>query len=193
MERFTYYRGIGNNQSGLSRKHIIEGIKNSLKRLQLDYVDVLFAHRADRETPLEEVCRAMSWVVDNNLATYWGTSEWEPELIVEAIKLCNHLGLHAPVAEQCEYNMLNRKKMEKDYRLIFEKYGYGTTVWSPLAQGFLSGRYNDGVIPDDSRCKKWDPFWGNWLENAYFSGEKKEKLIKICRGLADIAKEEGYT
>ena len=83
--------------------------------------------------------------------------------------------------------------MEKDYRSLFEKYGYGTTVWSPLAQGFLSGKYNDGVIPDDSRFKKWDPFWSNWVEHAYFSGEKKEKLIKICRGLAEIAKEEGYT
>ena len=99
MERFAYYRGIGNNQTGLSRKHIIEGIKNSLKRLQLDYVDVLFAHRSDRDTPLEEVCRAMSWVVENNLATYWGTSEWDPETIVEAIQLCSKLGLHAPVAE----------------------------------------------------------------------------------------------
>ena len=193
MERFAYYRGIGNNQSGLSRKHIIEGVKNSLQRLQLDYVDVLFAHRYDRETPLEEICRAFSWVVDNNLATYWGTSEWDPETIVEAIQLCDKLGLHGPVAEQCEYNMLNRKKMEKDYRSIFEKYGYGTTVWSPLAQGFLSGKYNEGFVPEDSRIKKWDPFWSTYIEQAYFSGEKKEKLLKICRGLAEIAKEEGYT
>jgi aryl-alcohol dehydrogenase-like predicted oxidoreductase len=89
--------------------------------------------------------------------------------------------------------MLNRKKMEKDYRSLFEKYGYGTTVWSPLAQGFLSGKYNDGSIPEDSRVNKWDPFWGNWLQYAYFSGEKKEKLLKICRGLAEIAKEEGYS
>ena len=84
-ERINYYKGIGNNQSGLSRKHIIEGVKGSLKRLQLDYVDLLFAHRPDRETPLEETCRAFSWVIDNNLATYWGTSEWDPETIVEAI------------------------------------------------------------------------------------------------------------
>jgi aryl-alcohol dehydrogenase-like predicted oxidoreductase len=85
MERMTYFKGIGNNQSGLSRKHIIEGIKGSLKRLQLDYVDVLFAHRPDRETPLEEICRAFNWVINNNLATYWGTSEWDPDTIVEAI------------------------------------------------------------------------------------------------------------
>jgi aryl-alcohol dehydrogenase-like predicted oxidoreductase len=85
MERFTYYRGIGLNQSGLSRKHIIEGAYASLKRLQLSYVDVLFAHRPDRDTPLEEICRAFSWIIDNGLAHYWGTSEWEPEIIVEAI------------------------------------------------------------------------------------------------------------
>ena len=89
--------------------------------------------------------------------------------------------------------MLNRKRMEKEYRSIFEKFSYGTTVWSPLAQGFLSGKYNDGVIPEDSRVKKWDPFWGNWLQYEYFSGEKKEKLIKVCKGLAEISKEEGYT
>ena len=89
--------------------------------------------------------------------------------------------------------MLNRKRIEKDYRALFEKYGYGTTVWSPLAQGFLTGKYNEGVIPEDSRLKKWDPFWSAYIEYAYFSGQKKEKLIKICRGLAEIAKEEGYT
>lgn len=187
MERFTYYRGIGLNQSGLSRKHIIEGAYASLKRLQLSYVDVLFAHRPDRDTPLEEICRAFSWIIDNGLAHYWGTSEWEPEIIVEAIQICDKLGLNPPIAEQCEYNMLNRQKMEKDYRSIFEKFGYGTTVWSPLAQGFLSGRYNDGNIPDDSRVAKWDPFWSGWLQQRYFSGEAKVKLLKICKSLAEIA------
>lgn len=82
--------------------------------------------------------------------------------------------------------------MEKDFRSLFEKHGYGTTVWSPLAQGFLSGRYNDGNIPEDSRANTWD-FWGSWLKNTYFTGEKKEKLLMICRGLAEIAKELGYT
>jgi len=83
--------------------------------------------------------------------------------------------------------------MEKDYRSIFEKFGYGTTVWSPLAQGFLSGRYNDGNIPDDSRVAKWDPFWSGWLQQRYFSGEAKVKLLNICKSLAEIAKNEGYT
>ena len=83
--------------------------------------------------------------------------------------------------------------MEKDYRLLFEKYHYGTTVWSPLAQGFLSGKYNDGNIPEDSRINKWDPFWSNHILHWYFTDEKKEKLLKVCRGLAEIAKEIGYT
>lgn len=89
------------NSVGLSRKHIIEGTRNSLKRLQLSYVDVIFAHRPDLETPLEETCRAFSWVIEKGYALYWGTSEWSPARIIEAIKLCEELGLHAPVAEQC--------------------------------------------------------------------------------------------
>jgi aryl-alcohol dehydrogenase-like predicted oxidoreductase len=83
--------------------------------------------------------------------------------------------------------------MEKDYRSLFEKHGYGTTVWSPLAQGFLSGRYNDGNVPEDSRANALDPFWGGWLLHTYFSGEKKEKLLTVCRGLAELSKELGYT
>jgi voltage-dependent potassium channel beta subunit len=189
----SYYRTIGINQSGLSRKHVIEGALGGLRRLQLDYVDIIFAHRPDRSTPLEEICRAFSWLIDNNKAFYWGTSEWDVETIAEAIQLCQRLGLHAPVAEQCQYNMLNRKRVEKEYRSLFEKYSFGTTVWSPLAQGFLSGKYNDGKIPEDSRVTKWDPFWSNWLQYEYFSGEKKEKLIKVCLGLAEIAKAEGYS
>jgi aryl-alcohol dehydrogenase-like predicted oxidoreductase len=163
-ERFgNYYRNRGNNSVGLSRKHIIEGTKGCLKRLQIDYLDIVFASRPDREVPLEEICRAFSWLIDNNLALYWGTSEWEACDIIEAIQLCEKLNLHKPVVEQCEYNVLHRQRFERDYRTLFEKYGYGTTTWSPLAQGFLSGKYNDGNVPEDCRVKKWDPFWGNWL------------------------------
>ncbi len=96
-------------------------------------MDLIFAHRPDRFTPLEEICRAFSWLVTTNKALYWGTSEWDPETIAEAIQLCQRLGLVAPVAEQCQYNMLYRRRMEREYRSIYEKYGYGSTVWSPLA------------------------------------------------------------
>lgn len=163
LDHFQYYTKMGLNQSGVSRKHIIEGTRNCLKRLQLDYVDIIFSHRPDFNTPLEETCRAFSWIIDQGYAFYWGTSEWDADLIVEAIQICQRLNLHPPVVEQCQYNLLTRDKMEKEYRSLFEKYKYGTTVWSPLAQGFLSGRYNDGNIPDDSRVKNWDPFWSQWL------------------------------
>ena len=120
----------------------------------MDYVDVIYAHRYDDNTPLEETCRAFSWLIDKGMALYWGTSEWSADQIAEAIQICKNLNLHAPVTEQPQYNMLIRERFEKEYGNIFEKHRYGSTVWSPLASGFLSGRYNDGNIPDDSRFNK---------------------------------------
>lgn len=184
---------MGQNQVGLSRKHIIEGTKASLKRLQLEYVDLIFAHRPDIHTPLEETVRAFSWVIDQGLALYWGTSEWDADTIVEAIQIADRLGLHGPKAEQCQYNMIFREAMEKGYRSLFEKHRYGSTVWSPLAQGFLSGKYNDGNIPQDSRVNKFDAMWGSILVHRYFTGKTKEQIIKVGLGLAEIAKELGYT
>jgi aryl-alcohol dehydrogenase-like predicted oxidoreductase len=143
--------GTGVNDTFLSRKHIIEGITNSLKRLQLDYVDVLFCHRPDYDTPLEETCRAMSWVIDNNKAFYWGTSEWPADRITKAIEICERYNLHKPIVEQPQYSMLVRDAFEKDYRRLFSEYKYGTTIWSPLAGGILAGKYNDGVAPEGSR------------------------------------------
>ncbi|TNV78237.1 hypothetical protein FGO68_gene426 [Halteria grandinella] len=192
-ENVKYFQDKGINQVGLSRKHIIEGMNNSLARLQLDYADIVFAHRSDAFTPLEETCRAFSWLIDQGKAFYWGTSEWDADTIAEAIQLCEKLNLHKPIAEQCQYNMLVRPRFEKEYRSLFEKYRYGTTVWSPLAQGFLSGRYNDGIIPDDSRFNKWDPFWGKSVADQYLAGDKKNQLIRICKGLQMIAAEIGYT
>jgi voltage-dependent potassium channel beta subunit len=140
------------NDSFLSRKHIIEGIRNSLKRLQLDYVDVIFCHRYDRYTPLEETCRAMDWVINQGLAHYWGTSQWTASQIMEAYKICDKLNLIAPVVEQCNYNMMVRDRVESEYRDLFKRYRMGTTIWSPLESGILAGRYLNG-IPDDSRYK----------------------------------------
>ena len=120
------------NDSFLSRKHIREGLKNSLKRLQLDYVDIVFCHRYDMHTPLEETCRAMNWMIEHGYAFYWGTSEWTASQIMEAYGICDRLGLKRPVVEQCHYNMLYRNSMEVDYRDLFKKYKMGTTIWSPL-------------------------------------------------------------
>jgi voltage-dependent potassium channel beta subunit len=145
-----YRCGMDPNDSFLSRKHIIEGIRNSLKRLQLDYVDVVFCHRYDRYTPLEETCRAMDWVINQGLAHYWGTSQWSASQIMEAYKICDKLNLIPPVVEQCHYNMMTRDRVEGEYRDLFKRYKMGTTIWSPLESGVLAGRYLNG-IPEDSR------------------------------------------
>jgi aryl-alcohol dehydrogenase-like predicted oxidoreductase len=141
------------NTIGLSRKHVIEGLKNSLKRLDLDYVDVVFCHRPDYDTPMEETCRAFDWLIRRGYAFYWGTSEWTAADIAEAHMVCEKYGLVKPIVEQPEYNLFIREKMEFGYRHLFEDKKLGTTVWSPLASGFLTGKYNDG-IPEDSRFAK---------------------------------------
>jgi len=139
------------NDEFLSRKHIIEGLRNSLKRLQMDYVDVVYCHRPDMETPLEETCAAMNWVIEEGWAFYWGTSEWPADRIAKAIEICERESFHKPIVEQCEYSMLTRARPEKEYRRLFSEYKYGTTVWSPLAGGILSGKYNDGKVVEGSR------------------------------------------
>lgn len=107
-------------------------------------MDVIYAHRYDDSTPLEETVRAFSWIIDQGLAFYWGTSEWNADQITDAIQYARANGLHEPITEQPQYNMLWRDKFEKEYETVFQKFKYGSTVWSPLASGLLTGRYNDG-------------------------------------------------
>ncbi len=183
--------GDGPNDNGLSRKHIIEGTKNSLKRLQLDYVDIIFCHRPDFETPVEETCRAFDYLINQGKTFYWGTSEWPVERIMEAHRICDMLGLHKPVAEQAEYNMLTRSKLEKEYLQLFKDHGMGTTVWSPLAQGVLSGKYNNG-IPADTRFDTSDPSFKQ-VYDVYLGENVREKTIKILKSLEGLAKEVGCT
>jgi voltage-dependent potassium channel beta subunit len=148
-----FWGGSGPNQTGLSRKHLLEGTRNSLKRLQLDYVDLLFCHRPDPNTPIEETVLAMDSLVRSGQTLYWGTSEWSADQITQAIEFAKDYRAVAPVMEQPQYNMLVRGRFEKEYAPVFEKYGYGTTIWSPLASGLLSGKYNKG-IPEDSRLAR---------------------------------------
>jgi len=183
--------GDGPNDTGLSRKHIIEGANNCLKRLQLDYVDVIFCHRPDFQTPVEETCRAFDYLINNGKTFYWGTSEWPVERIMEAHRVCEKLGLHKPVVEQPEYNLLVREKMEKEYLQLFQDHGMGTTVWSPLAGGVLSGKYNDG-IPAGTRYARSHPMY-KMLFDRYLSEEVKEKTLKGLSVLAEVGKELGYT
>jgi voltage-dependent potassium channel beta subunit len=138
------------NSLGLGRKHLIEGIKASLGRLQLDYVDVIFCHRPEKFTPIEEVVRSMNFIINQGWAFYWGTSEWQEEDILEACEIADRLGLIRPVVEQPEYSLFNRSKVEVDFQSLYKKYKLGLTTWSPLAYGVLTGKYANG-IPEGSR------------------------------------------
>lgn len=173
-----FWGGNGPNDTGLSRKHLIEGTKNSLKRLQLDYVDLLFCHRPDANTPIEETVLAMDYLIRKGLAFYWGTSEWTEKQIEAAYQAAQDLHCIPPTMEQPKYNLFFRDHLEKDYLPLFKKYGMGTTIWSPLASGILSGKYNQG-IPSDSRLAK----------EAWLMPDNFMQLIEATKKLNVIAKE----
>jgi len=175
-----FWGGNGPNDTGLSRKHLIEGTKNSLRRLQLDYVDLLFCHRPDPETPIEETVLAMDYLVRGGYAFYWGTSEWSADQIESAFVIAEKLNCIKPTMEQPKYNLFFRDHLEKDYLKLFEKHGLGTTIWSPLASGILSGKYNQG-IPSDSRLAK-----EAWLvpDNFMQLVEKTKKLGVLAQDLS---------
>lgn len=183
----VFWGGDSVNQKGLSRKHVIEGVKRSLKRLQTSYVDVIFAHRFDTFTPIEETCRAFDWCVRKGYALYWGTSEWPAEKIREAIDLCERFKLVKPVVEQPQYSMIYRERFEKEYASLFKEYRLGTTIWSPLAGGVLTGKYNMD-IPVDSRAKVSPMAFAldRWLHP-----DKIENTRKIVSQVVEIAKEIG--
>ncbi|KAI9187802.1 hypothetical protein H9P43_002193 [Blastocladiella emersonii ATCC 22665] len=174
-----FWGGKGPNSRGLSRKHIIEGLRASLARLQLEYVDVVFAHRPDPNTPMEEIVRAFNHAMDRGWTFYWGTSEWSAQQITEAHAVAARLGLVGPTCEQPQYNMLHREKVEREFLPLFAQYGLGTTVWSPLASGILTGKYLDPAnVPADSRFA----ITGNPLM------ERMRRNLTTDEGLAKIAK-----
>ena len=183
-----FWGGKGINDRGLSRKHIIEGTDAALTRLQMDYVDLIFCHRPDLHTPIEETVRAMNHVINQGKAFYWGTSEWSATQIMEAYQIARREHLIPPIMEQPEYNMLHRDKIEKEYLPLYEKIGLGTTIWSPLRSGILTGKYNDG-IPDGSRLSLEGY---EWLKKALLSDEGKKNLEKV-RELTKIAEELGIS
>ncbi|KAJ3053692.1 hypothetical protein HK097_003618 [Rhizophlyctis rosea] len=187
-----YWGGDGPNDKGLSRKHIIEGTNASLKRLQMDYVDLIFAHRPDAYTPMEEVVRAFNHIIDTGKAFYWGTSEWSAEQIQDAHRVAEKLGLIGPLMEQVEYSILKRERFEKEYDQLYKKHGLGTTIFSPLAGGFLTGKYNDG-IPEGSRVAlaKGDKNL-QWLVDMVNGTEGKWRIEK-ARALVPVAERLGAT
>lgn len=172
----------GPNANGLSRKHIVEGMKASLKRMDMDYVDLVFCHRPDPYTPMEETVRAMNFVIEQGWAFYWGTSEWCSNDIIEACEIADRLGLMRPVYDQPQYNILERSKVDYDFVNLYKKYKYGLTTWSPLESGILTGKYSNG-IPEGSRLSL--PQYKNMLSRGL-----EEKVAKVEK-LSEIAKEIG--
>lgn len=168
------------NQRGLSRKHIFEACDAALKRFGLDYLDLFFCHRPDKNTPIEETVRAMNTLIQQGKILYWGTSEWSGVEIALAHYYAAKNGLIGPLMEQPQYNMFEREKMEKDYQLLFRDFKMGTTIWSPLASGLLSGKYNN-ASPQDTRLfiEGMD-----WLKNRTLAKDRIEKAKRLGQ-LAD--------
>ncbi len=178
------YDGV-NEKNTLNRKRLFEAVDSSLSRFGLDYIDLVFCHRADPETPVEETVWALHNIIERGKALYWGTSEWPAADIVAAIEIAERHHLHKPVMEQPQYNMLTRQRFEKEYARLFKEYGYGSTVWSPLASGLLTGKYNEGV-PAGSRGAL-EGF--SWLRGRLTD---QEAIAKV-RQLQGIANEIGAT
>jgi len=174
-----------NEKHTLNRKYLMQAIDASLARFKLDHVDLIFCHRADVHTPIEETVRAMSDIIASGKALYWGTSEWSADEISQAWHIAERHHLHKPVMEQPQYNLLHRDRVEKEYARLYQDIGLGTTTWSPLASGLLTGKYNDGIPPDSRGTIKGY----EWLAERLTD---QTKLGKV-RNLAPIAQELGVT
>ena len=174
-----------NERNTLNRKRLIEGINGSLERFQLDYVDLIYCHRPDKNTPIEETVWAMHNIIEWGKALYWGTSEWSAAEIVAALEIAERHHMHKPVTEQPVYNLFERHRFSNEYERVYREYGYGTTTWSPLASGMLTGKYNQG-IPEGSRgtLKGYD-----WLHDELTDKER----IAMVEELEPLAKELGCT
>lgn len=180
----VFWGGDQPNQKGLMRKHIVEACDAALKRFQLDYLDLFFCHRPDVNTPIEETAWSMHNLILQGKILYWGTSEWSAQQITEAHLVCEKYNLIKPVMEQPQYNMFHREKMEKEYLPLFENFGLGTTIWSPLASGLLTGKYlND--MPGDTRLSIEGL---DWLKERVLGDESK---IEKTRKLFELSKELG--
>ncbi len=169
------------NDRGLSRKHIMESVEHSLKRMGTDYIDILFCHRYDEDTPLDETVRAMEDLIRQGKILYWGTSEWTAEQLRDACALADRYGAYAPQVEQPQYSLAARRKMEgAGVRTTIDELGMGLVVWSPLASGLLTGKYDDG-IPADSRLERIE-----WLRPALLTDENLDR-VRQMKALADEA------
>lgn len=166
------------NDRGLSRKHIMESINRSLQRIGTDYLDIYFCHRYDEETPLEETVRAMDDLIHQGKILYWGTSEWSADQIQAALNVCDQFNLYHPQTEQPQYSMFRRERVENEILPVTEPNGIGLVVWSPLASGLLTGKYDNG-IPEDSRLGRLEWLRGRWMQDKFVNA------VKALKPLAD--------
>uniref|UniRef100_A0A8C7Y5L1 Voltage-gated potassium channel subunit beta-1 n=1 Tax=Oryzias sinensis TaxID=183150 RepID=A0A8C7Y5L1_9TELE len=183
-----YWGGKAETERGLSRKHIIEGLKGSLQRMQLEYVDVVFANRPDSNTPMEEIVRAMTYVINQGMAMYWGTSRWTAMEIMEAYSVARQFNLIPPVCEQAEYHLFQREKVEVQLPELYHKIGVGAMTWSPLACGIITGKYENG-IPESSRASMKSY---QWLKEKIISEDGRKQQAKL-KELNHIAEKLGCT
>jgi voltage-dependent potassium channel beta subunit len=184
----VFWGGKLPTQEGLSRKHVTDACHAALQRLQVDYLDLYFCHRPDEATPIEETVDAMTNLIRQGKVLYWGTSEWSAQQIQEAYGIARQYNLAPPTMEQPQYNLLHRERVEQEYRRLYTEIGLGTTIWSPLSSGLLTGKYNDAT-PSDTRTslKGYE-----WLRDMFESAEGRRKLEKV-RGLARIAEDLGVS
>jgi voltage-dependent potassium channel beta subunit len=182
----VFWGGSKPTQRGLSRKHVTDACHAALKRLQVEYLDLYFCHRPDIDTPIEETVRAMHDLVQQGKVLYWGTSEWSAQQLTEAWAVAKDLKITPPTMEQPQYNLFEREKVEGDYRPLYDLMGLGTTIWSPLASGILTGKYNNG-IPAGSRL---DLPGYEWLKDLWQSDKGKQRIAQVEK-LAALAGEIG--
>jgi voltage-dependent potassium channel beta subunit len=184
----VFWGGDRPNQEGLNRKHVFESCHAALRRLQVEYLDLYFCHRPDPNTPIEETVRAMTDLIHQGKVLYWGTSEWSALEITRAHEIAREFLLVPPTMEQPQYNMFHREKVEREFAPLYQKIGLGTTVWSPLASGLLTGKYNDGD-PGDTRISL--PMY-SWLRDQFQSQEARRRLDKV-KQLAVVANDLAIT
>lgn len=179
----VFWGGTKPTQRGLSKKHVHDACHAALKRLNVDYLDLYFCHRPDPETPISETVLAMNDLITQGKILYWGTSEWKPNQLIEAYKCASKYGLRGPTMEQPEYNLFNRSNVEIALKPVIDKYGLGTTIWSPLCSGMLTGKYQSG-IPKGSR---FDLIGYEWLKDRYHSETGQDRIRKVAE-FQDILK-----
>jgi voltage-dependent potassium channel beta subunit len=173
-------------QKGLSRKHVVDACHDALKRLRVDYLDLYFCHRPDPDTPIEETVRAMDALVQQGKVLYWGTSEWSATQIRDAHKIARLRNLQPPSMEQPQYNLMHRERVEQEYAPLYAEFGMGTTIWSPLASGLLTGKYNNGVQGEGRLAQEGY----TWLQKSVI-GEPKERRVERARKFTALARELG--